>query len=88
MFLGGLFRSDLVRQVLDGDADYMWFLDQDADFVPETLDRLLSRKMPIVSALEMMRLPGCCYPMALKEAKAREGLIRSHFWMIGHVPAE
>jgi len=44
----------------------MWFVDQDCSFVPGTLARLLSRKLPIVSALEMMRLPGVCYPMALK----------------------
>jgi hypothetical protein len=59
-------RNLLVRQFLSTDAAYLWFLDQDAVFLPGTLDRLLSRKLPIVSALEMMRLPGVCYPMALK----------------------
>ena len=59
-------RNLLVELVLKTDADYMWFLDQDAVFLPGTLDRLLSRKLPIVSALEMMRLPGVCFPMALK----------------------
>lgn len=59
-------RNLLVKMFLETDADYLWFLDQDAVFLPRTLDRLLSRKLPIVSALEMMRLPGVCYPMALK----------------------
>jgi len=59
-------RNLLVERFLEGGADYMWFLDQDAHFLPKTLDRLLSRRMPIVGALEMMRMPGCCYPMALK----------------------
>ena len=59
-------RNLLVTQFLKTDADYLWFVDQDAAFLPGTLARLLSRKMPIVSALEMMRLPACCYPMALK----------------------
>ena len=63
-------RNMLVRQFLASDADYLWFLDQDAVFLPATLDRLLSRKLPVVSALEMMRLPGCCYPMALKGKRA------------------
>ena len=59
-------RNGLVSRFLDSDADYLWFVDQDAVFLPGTLDRLLSRKLPIVGALEMMRLPGACWPMALK----------------------
>ena len=59
-------RNLLVEMFLKTDADYLWFVDQDAVFLPGTLDRLLSRKLPIVGALEMMRLPGACWPMALK----------------------
>lgn len=59
-------RNLLVEQFLKSTADWFWFLDQDAVFLPGTLDRLLSRKLPIVGALEMMRLPGPCWPMALK----------------------
>jgi len=59
-------RNLLVRQFLKSDCEYMWFLDQDAVFLPGTLARLLSRKLPVVGALTMMRLPGVCYPMALK----------------------
>jgi len=58
-------RNLLTEKFLESGADYLWFLDQDAVFLPQTLDRLLSRKMPIVSALEMMRIETCCYPMAL-----------------------
>lgn len=65
-------RNALVRQFLATDAGYLWFLDQDAAFLPETLDRLLSRRLPIISATEMMRLPGCCYPMALKGSGEHE----------------
>ena len=66
-------RNLLVKKFLEGDADYLWFVDQDAVFVPQTLDRLLSRKLPIVGALEMMRLPEVCYPMALKGPKGEKG---------------
>jgi hypothetical protein len=59
-------RNLLVEQFLKTDGDYLWMIDQDAVFLPRTLDRLLSRKLPIVGALEMMRLPGACWPMALK----------------------
>ena len=59
-------RNVLVEQFLRTDADYLWMLDQDAVFLPGTLDRLLSRKLPVVGALEMMRVPGPCWPMALK----------------------
>ena len=58
-------RNLLVELALKSGAEYAWFLDQDAAFVMGTLDRLMSRHMPIVGALEMMRLPGVCYPMAL-----------------------
>jgi len=68
-------RNLLVRQFLDTDADWMWCLDQDAAWLPGTLDRLLGRDLPIVSALEMMRMPDMCYPMALKGQNA-EGAYR------------
>ena len=61
-------RNLLVDQFLRTDADYLWFVDQDAAFLTGTLDRLLSRNLPIVGALEMMRLPECCFPMARADA--------------------
>lgn len=66
-------RNLLVKRFLKGTADYMWCVDQDAVFVPGTLDRLLSRKQPILSALEMMRLPEVCYPMALRGPRGEKG---------------
>jgi hypothetical protein len=63
-------RNLLVEMFLQTDADYMWFLDQDAAFLPQTLERLMSWDLPIVGALEMMRMPEQCYPMALKEQRA------------------
>jgi hypothetical protein len=68
-------RNLLVRQFLKTDADWMWDVDQDAAFLPATLDRLLSRELPIVSALEMMRMPDMCYPMALR-GQNEEGAYR------------
>ena len=69
-------RNLLVLEFLKTDAEYLWFLDQDAVFLPQTLDRLMSRKMPIVSALEMMRLPTACWPMALKGPPDVDGQYR------------
>lgn len=66
-------RNLLVEMTLKTDATHLCFIDQDAAFLPGTLERLLSRKLPIVSALEMMRLPGCCYPMALKGERPEGG---------------
>lgn len=59
-------RNLLVQNMLATDATHLWFVDQDAAFLPGTLDRLLSWDLPVVSALEMMRMPTLCYPMALK----------------------
>lgn len=63
-------RNALVQITLSSGADWMWMVDQDAAFKPQTLDRLMSWNLPIVSALEMMRLPEACWPMALKETRA------------------
>jgi hypothetical protein len=63
-------RNALVELVLQTDATHMWMVDQDAAFVPQTLDRLMSWNLPVVGALEMMRLSGCCYPMALRGQNA------------------
>ena len=68
-------RNLLVRQMLATDADWLWFTDQDAAFLPGTLDRLLSWDRPVVSALEMMRMPGVCWPMALKD-RNEKGMYR------------
>jgi hypothetical protein len=60
-------RSWLVSRFLqDGDWDYLWFTDQDAAYVPNTLDRLLAWDEPIVGALCMMRGPERCMPMLFR----------------------
>jgi len=59
-------RNLLMRLALDTPADWIWMLDQDAAWLPGTLERLMSWDLPIVGALEMMRLPNACWPMALK----------------------
>lgn len=59
-------RNVLVQQMLSTDCTHMWMLDQDAAWLPGTLDRLMSWDIPIVGATAMMRLPEGCWPMALK----------------------
>jgi len=85
-------RNLLVEQFLKTDGDYLWMLDQDAAFLPRTLDRLLSRKLPIVSALEMMRMPTACWPMALKGQDKETGQYRVqsaevYAWIAQHMDA-
>ena len=84
-------RNLLVELFLKTDAGHLWFVDQDAAFLPGTLDRLLSRRLPIVGALEMMRLPGCCYPMALKGEKTEGGYVVQapavYSWIAQHMDA-
>ena len=60
-------RNMLVAQFLKSDAEWMWCVDQDAAWLAGTLDRLMGRDLPIVTALEMMRLPQCALPMALED---------------------
>jgi hypothetical protein len=59
-------RSYLALQVIKGDHDWMWFTDQDAVYVPETLDRLMAWDKPLVGALCLMRKPEMCEPMVFK----------------------
>lgn len=59
-------RNLLVELMLKTDATHLWFVDQDAAFLPRTLDRLMSWDLPIIAATAMMRMPEVCYPMALK----------------------
>jgi hypothetical protein len=59
-------RSFLVTKVLEGDYDYLWFVDQDCDFLPRTLERLMSWDVDIVGALCLIRGREECWPMAFK----------------------
>lgn len=59
-------RSWLVSHFLAGEWDYLWFTDQDAAYTPDTLERLMAWRVPIVGALCMMRAPTRCMPMLFK----------------------
>jgi hypothetical protein len=59
-------RSYIVTQVLKGDYDWLWFTDQDAVYLPPTLDRLMAWDKPLVGALCLMRKQEFCEPMIFK----------------------
>ena len=59
-------RTYLALQVLKGDHDWMWFTDQDAVYLPQTLDRLMAWDKPLVGALCLMRGPEMCEPMVFR----------------------
>lgn len=48
-------RNVLAQDVLKGDYDWAWFTDQDAAYLPETLDRLMAWGEDVVGALCMIR---------------------------------
>jgi len=73
-------RSYLVDKVLQADYDYLWFVDQDCEFLPPTLERLMARGVGIVGTLCMMRGPEECWPMLFKDPhpdKAGSWLVRA-----------
>lgn len=59
-------RSYLASQFLAGEWDYLWFVDQDAAFLPTTLERLMAWNVPVVGGLCLMREPEACKPMLFK----------------------
>jgi len=61
-----LARNYLAKVALEQGHDYLWFCDQDAAFVPQTLDRLMSWDAPIVGALCMIRGATHCMPMVFR----------------------
>jgi len=64
-----LARTYLAREVLRGGYDYLWFTDQDASYLPQTLDRLMAWNVPIVGALCLIRAPAWCTPMVFRGQK-------------------
>lgn len=50
-------RNDLVRAALDAEADYVFFIDTDMIFPPDTLVRLINRDKEIVGAVYNKRVP-------------------------------
>lgn len=65
-------RNTLVERFLQTNCDYMWLVDDDATFLPGTLDRLMSWDVDIVGALCMMRKKACVLPSAFR-GKADDG---------------
>lgn len=59
-------RQWLAEQVREKGHDYLWFIDQDAAWLPGTLERLLSRSVPVVAGLTMIRTGGSPFPMLFK----------------------
>ena len=50
-------RNKLVKEFLSGDSEYGLFCDVDMSFPPETVDRLLSHRAPIVGGVYYQRQP-------------------------------
>src|SRR5262249_28486811 len=59
-------RNFAVEEMLETDARWLWFLDSDIQFAPDTLDRLLAiadaDERPVVSAMYMMVREGVLMP--------------------------
>jgi GT2 family glycosyltransferase len=49
-------RNDLVRQALDEEWDWLWFMDDDHAFAPNLLNRLLSHGLPLVMPFCLQRV--------------------------------
>lgn len=52
--------------IQNSDANYLWWIDQDCFFKPETLSRLMAWDKPIVGALCLMRLRDFVKPMVMR----------------------
>lgn len=50
-------RNAIVRNFLETDGDWLWFIDDDMVFESDILMRLLANKVDIVQALTLMRVP-------------------------------
>lgn len=54
-------------------ADYLWWIDQDCFFLPETLQRLMAWNEAIVGALCMIRSSDFTKPMVMRDAMGDDG---------------
>ncbi len=59
-------RRNIVRQALDEERDWVWFVDDDMVFDALILNRLLRHQLPIVASLYLNRVPPF-YAMAFNE---------------------
>lgn len=80
-------RNDVVRRFLaDSDADWLWFVDVDMVFLPDTLEKLLEfadpEKAPIVGGLCFSVDRGVMYPTlyGLVGDESNPQVIRFHEW--------
>jgi len=64
-------RQWLAERVLEVGHDYLWFIDQDAAWLPGTLERLLSRSVPVVAGLTMVRTNASPHPMLYRDRQNR-----------------
>lgn len=53
-------RNDLVRQAIEEEHDWLWFMDDDHAFAPNLLERLLEHNVPLVMPFCLQRV----YPFA------------------------
>jgi len=60
-------RQWLAEWVMGEGHDYLWFIDQDAAWAPGTLERLLSRGVPVVAGLTMVRTNESPHPMMYRD---------------------
>ena len=69
-------RNQIVRQFLDlpGKPDWLWFIDTDMDFGPDTLDRLVESADPVSRPI----LGGLCF--ALMKGDAQEVVPTLYAW--------
>jgi hypothetical protein len=80
-------RNDVVKKFLAGsDADWLWFLDVDMVFLPDTLERLLEfadeEKAPVVGGLCFSIDQGRLFPTmyGLRGSEDSPEVIRFHEW--------
>jgi GT2 family glycosyltransferase len=53
----GINRRDIVREALEANAEWVFFLDDDMLFPPDHLTRLLAHEQPVVASLYLTRKP-------------------------------
>ena len=49
-------RNDLVRQAIEEEHDWLWFMDDDHAFPPNLLERLIAHELPLVMPICLQRV--------------------------------
>lgn len=63
-------RNDLVRQVIEDEHDWLWFMDDDHAFAPNMLERLLAHNLPLVMPICLQRV----FPFAPVQYTSHNGV--------------